>query len=417
MIWILRAITIMTKVDLKKQNRLGRSLANYFGFLLGLTAVLFASNTGAEVVCAENFPPASRTIKLGMSTALSGPVQYLGISMSQGVQKRIAEANCDIFWRRQGIQFELIVLDDSYNPEAAAQNTRELIDEHKVIAIVGNVGTPTADKTWKIANEKQVVFYGAYTGTNILRLSPPAAYVFNYRPSYDQEMEAIVTDIVKQGISIKSIGLFLQNDSFGNAGLASLRKALAKQCNECQENVLQMRYERNSLKTNAALQEFINATVKPKVVILVAGVEPTAEFIRFAQRLAPATHFYSLSFTSASALKEKLATNNFNLTLSQVVPNPNSDTASIYKSGSTLNEVHHEGYLETELLLGAIRNIKEKVTSETLRASLVQMERHLPGDAGDHQMMDKVWLTQLSNKEPSNNNSTLVQGDVANAKQ
>lgn len=402
----------MTGFDFKKQNRMNRSLASYFGVLIGLVSTLLTFNIGAEAVCTENFPVADRTIKLGMSTALSGPIQYLGISMSQGVQQRITEANCDAFWRRQGIQFELIVLDDSYNPEAAAQNTHELIDVHKVIAIVGNVGTPTAEKTWKIANEKQVVFYGAYTGANILRLSPPAAYVFNYRPSYDQEMEAIVADIIKQGISIKSIGLFLQNDSFGNAGLASLRKALANQCNGCQENVLQMRYERNSLTTNLALQEFINANVKPKVVILVGGVEPTAEFIRFSQRLAPATHFYSLSFTSAIALKEKLATNNFNLTLSQVVPDPISETASIYEYGSTLNEVYHEGYLETELLLDAIRNIKDKVTSETLRASLVQMEGHLPGDAGDHQMMDKVWLTQLNN-----NNSTLVQGDTANAKQ
>lgn len=401
----------MKAFDTKKQNKLGCSLVDYFGFVVVLMVILWASNTGAQAVCSEKFPVASKIIKLGMSTALSGPVQYLGISMSQGVQQRIAEANCDIFWRRQGIQFELIVLDDSYNPDAAAQNTRDLIDVHKVIAIVGNVGTPTADKTWKIANEKQVVFYGAYTGANILRLNPPAAYVFNYRPSYDQEMEAIVADIVKQGIPIKSIGLFLQNDSFGNAGLASLRKALANLCNDCQENVLQMRYERNSLKTNLALQEFINATVKPKVVILVGAVEPTAEFIRFSQRLAPATHFYSLSFTSATALKEKLATNNVNLTLSQVIPNSDSETAKIHEYGSALNEIYREGYLETELLLAAISNIKDTVNSQTLRASLVQMERQLPGDSGDHQMMDKVWLSQLNN-----NNSTLVQSDVANVK-
>lgn len=402
----------MKAFDTRKQNKLSVHNAGYVGVVIALIVILWASNTGAEAVCSEELPVASKTIKLGMSTALSGPVQYLGISMSQGVQQRIAEANCDIFWRRQGIQFELIVLDDSYNPEAAAQNTRNLIDVHKVIAIVGNVGTPTADKTWKIANEKQVVFYGAYTGANILRLNPPAAYVFNYRPSYDQEMAAIVADIVKQGIPIKSIGLFLQNDSFGNAGLASLRKALAKLCDACQDNVLQMRYERNSLKTNVALQEFINADAKPKVVILVGAVEPTVEFIRFSQRLSPATHFYSLSFTSATALKEKLVTKNFNLTLSQVVPNPDGDTANIHEYGSSVNEVYREGYLETELLLTAISNIKDKVNSQSLRASLVQMERQLPGDSGDHQMMDKVWLSQLNN-----NNSTLVQSHVENVNQ
>lgn len=411
----------MTAFDIKKHHSQKSKRASCLCYLLALMASLCASGSLAQTQCAEKFPSSGKTIKLGMSTALSGPIQYLGISMSQGVQQRIAEANCDAFWRNQGIQFELIVLDDSYDPKAAANNTRELIDTHKVIAIVGNVGTPTADKTWKIANEKQVVFYGAYTGANILRLSPPAAYVFNYRPSYDQEMEAIVADIVEQGISIKSIGLFLQNDSFGNAGLASLRKALAKQCNECQENVLQMRYERNSLKTNVALQEFIKTKVKPKVVILVGAVEPTAEFIRFAQRLAPATRFYSLSFTSATALTKKLAINDVNLTLSQVVPDPKHETAKVYEHHSIPNEVYHEGYLETELLLSAIRNIKDVVNSETLRASLVQLERELPGDIGDHQMMDKVWLTQLSNKAlsnqgPSNINPIFVQGDAVNVK-
>ncbi len=402
---------MMTAFNMKQQNNSGGRIGLWVGALLGLGTYFWVSNSVAQIDCAEHFPAATNTIKLGMSTALSGPIQYLGVSMSQGVQQRIAEANCDVFWRRQGIQFELIVLDDSYDPEAAAHNTHELIEQHKVIAIVGNVGTPTADKTWKIANERQVVFYGAYTGANILRLSPPAAYVFNYRPSYDQEMDAIVADIVKQGISIKSIGLFLQNDSFGNAGLASLQKSLAKLCNECQENVLQMRYERNSLKTNAALQEFIKASVKPKVVILVGAVEPTAEFIRFAQRLSPATRFYSLSFTSATALTEKLAMKDLNLTLSQVVPNPNSESAKVYEYGSIPNEVYHEGYLETELLLSAIRNIKDAINSQTLRASLVQLERELPGEVGDHQMMDRVWLTHLHDKNANN-----VQGDAEHVK-
>ena len=80
------------------------------------------------------------------------------------------------------------------------------------------------------------------------------------------------------------------------------------------------------------------------------------------------------------------------------------------------NEVYHEGYLETELLLGAIRNIKSVVNSQTLRASLVQLESQLPGESGDHQMMDQVWLTQLTNTELTNKNPIPVQGSVENVK-
>jgi branched-chain amino acid transport system substrate-binding protein len=401
---------MMENFEAKQKTKIRRNIENHIGMAI-IATIFWAFNSNAKVACTEYTPLASKTVKLGMSTALSGPLQYLGLSMSHGVQQRITEANCDMFWQRKGIQFELIVLDDSYDPETAAQNMRQLIDQHKVIAIIGNVGTPTAEKTWKIATENEIVFYGAYTGANILRLSPPAAYVFNYRPSYDQEMEAIVDDIVKQGISIKSIGLFLQNDSFGTAGLTSLRKALAKRCNECQENLLQMRYERNSLKTNLALQEFINAEVKPKAIILVGGVEPTVEFIKFSHRLLPATRFYSLSFASASALKEKLATEKVDLILSHVVPDPNNKTTHMSEYKPITNEVYLEGYLETELLLTAISNITGNINSQTLRTSLAHLERQLPGIPGDHQMKDDVWLSPLTSK-----NSALTQGNSANAK-
>lgn len=375
------------------RKNLARLLSNFLKVATALCCIFFAAANvyATQLNCAEKFSAATRIVKLGMSTALSGPNQYLGLSMSQGVKQRIAEANCDVYWRQQGVQFELIVLDDNYDPEVAARNTTTLIDEHKVVALVGNVGTPTADKSWRIANEKQVVFYGAYTGANLLRLNPPAPYVFNYRPSYDQEMEALVADIAARGISVKSIGLFLQNDSFGNAGLASLRKALEKLCGQCQDNIFQMRYERNSLKTSAAVEQFIALEEKPRAIILAGSLEPSAEFIRFAQRLSPATRFYGLSFISIGALEEKLAQGNFQLTLARVLP----ETAGNDSNNShvhAFNDVYREGYLETQLLLEAIGTINGPVTSENLRTSLAKLERQLPGNPGDQQMMNSVWL-------------------------
>lgn len=362
---------------------------------------LYAATASAtKLDCTGQFPAATKTVRLGMSTALSGPNQYLGLSMSQGVKNRIAEANCDAIWRRQGVQFELIVLDDNYDPDVAARNTNRLIDEHQVVAIVGNVGTPTAEKSWQIANEKKVVFYGAYTGANLLRLNPPAPFVFNYRPSYDQEMETVVADIVERGIPIKSIGLFLQNDSFGNAGLASLRKALGKICGACQDDIFQMRYERNSLKTSPAVQGFIAAEIKPRAVILAGSLEPSAEFIRFAQRISPATRFYCLSFISPTALEKKLSQGIFRLSSSQVVPE-----LDVINPANTVehepNEVYREGYLETHLLLEAIAAIEGAVTGETLRESLARLEKQLPGNPGDQQMMNNVWLAQLHTNSQS----------------
>ena len=239
----------------------------------------------------------------------------------------------------------------------------------------------------------------------MLRHNPPAAYVFNYRASYDQEMETIINEILNQGISIKRIGIFLQKDAFGAAGLAAAHKVLKEICNDCKDDIFQIHYERNSLKINDALKNFIGVHPKPKAVILVGGSEPSADFIRFAHRLSPDTQFFSLSFTGASALSQRLLNTSAKVFMSQVIPAPNSHTPI-----SHINEVTHEGYLATELLLEAARSINTEINSETLRQSLQLKERqHNPNSALlDQQMSDLVWLKPLNIIEKNTASDTLA---------
>ncbi|MCK5498158.1 MAG: ABC transporter substrate-binding protein, partial [Gammaproteobacteria bacterium] len=88
-----------------------------------------------------------------MSTALSGPAQSLGIEMKVGIESYFARINEEggVYGRR----LKFITLDDGYVPEAAIRNMHILIDEEKVLAVLGNVGTPTAAVTIPIATEKK----------------------------------------------------------------------------------------------------------------------------------------------------------------------------------------------------------------------------------------------------------------------
>ncbi len=90
-------------------------------------------------------------IILGMSTALSGPAQSLGIEMKVGIESYFARINEEggVYGRR----LKFITLDDGYVPEAAIRNMHILIDKEKVLAVLGNVGTPTAAVTIPIATE------------------------------------------------------------------------------------------------------------------------------------------------------------------------------------------------------------------------------------------------------------------------
>lgn len=81
-------------------------------------------------------------IKLGMSTVLTGPSAALGNDMRVGIESyfQLVNKNGGV----QNRQIEFIVRDDGYEPERAAKNMRTLIDKDGVLAVLGNVGTPTA---------------------------------------------------------------------------------------------------------------------------------------------------------------------------------------------------------------------------------------------------------------------------------
>ncbi len=49
---------------------------------------------------------------------------------------------------------------------------RALIEQHNVLAILGNVGTPTAIVTVPIAQEKKTLLFGAFSGGDVLRPEP-----------------------------------------------------------------------------------------------------------------------------------------------------------------------------------------------------------------------------------------------------
>ena len=134
-------------------------------------------------VAAEPRTLPSSEVVLGMSTVLSGPAADLGKDMRQGVEAGLARAN-----RAGGVNghpLRLVSLDDGYEPARTAPNLRQLVEKEKVLAVIGNVGTPTAIAALPIAIEQKTLFFAPFTGAGLLRKTPPDRYVFNYRASYD----------------------------------------------------------------------------------------------------------------------------------------------------------------------------------------------------------------------------------------
>src|SRR5262249_57421872 len=96
----------------------------------------------------------------------------------------------------------------------------------KVFALAGPVGTPTSAATQPIASAAGVPFIGAFTGVEFLR-DPYKPLVVNVRASYFEETESMVEHLTKD-LGATTIAIMYQDDAFGQAGLAGVKKALEK---------------------------------------------------------------------------------------------------------------------------------------------------------------------------------------------
>ena len=110
-------------------------------------------------------------IVFGQAAALEGPAAQLGLDMQAGIRAAFEEANKA--GGVKGRKLELISLDDGYEPNKSIEATKKLIDEHKVFALIGPVGTPTSAAAQPIALQANVPFIGPFTGAEFLRNPSP----------------------------------------------------------------------------------------------------------------------------------------------------------------------------------------------------------------------------------------------------
>src|SRR5215468_459291 len=136
-------------------------------------ALVTASFTGLLLSLAPLVPAAaedgltSDTITFGQAAVLEGPASALGTGMRAGLNAAFEEAN-----RSGGVHgrtLKLISVDDGYEPDKSIAATKKLIEEDKVFALIGAVGTPTAAAAQPVAAAAKVPFIGAFTGAGFLR--------------------------------------------------------------------------------------------------------------------------------------------------------------------------------------------------------------------------------------------------------
>jgi ABC-type branched-subunit amino acid transport system substrate-binding protein len=338
--------------------------ATPFNAFLAASAVLLATGIPAS---AENGVSADKIV-FGQAAALDGPASALGLGMKMGLEAAFAEVNKA--GGVKGRKLELKSIDDGYEPTKSIEAAKKLLEEDKVFALVGAVGTPTAAATQPIATAAGAPFIGAFTGAEFLR-EPHKPLVMNIRASYFQETEAMVERLTKD-LGATKIAIMYQDDAFGQAGLAGVKKAMDKrQMQLAGEGT----FERNTVAVKAALLAIKKA--EPQAVIMISPYKPAAEFIKLAKQIKLDVTFVNISFVGSDALAKELGAAGAGVVITQVVPFPKDAAipvvgryqASLKASAPDAQPgfVSLEGYLVGRAIAAAL----EKVDGEPTRQAML----------------------------------------------
>jgi branched-chain amino acid transport system substrate-binding protein len=341
-------------------------------------------------------------IVFGQSAAFDGPAAALGLGMRDGILAAFNEANSAR--GVNGHRLELVSYDDGYEPEKAIANTKRLIDENGVFALVGEVGTPTSNAVQPIATEAGVPFIGPFTGAAFLR-NPSLANVINIRGSYDQETEAWIEHLTTD-LGVSRIAILYQDDTFGRAGYSGVTKAMKKRGTKL---VAEGTYERNTTAVKMALLAIRKAD--PEAVVMVGSYKPCAEFIKLARRLKLNAVFVNISFVGADALAKELGEDGKGVVVTQVVPFPGDTSlplvARYQKALKAANPdaqagfVSLEGYMVGRLVVDALGKMKGPVTRAGLLSTIKEVGTFdlggitLSYGPDNNQGMDQVFFTVI----------------------
>jgi ABC-type branched-subunit amino acid transport system substrate-binding protein len=325
--------------------------------------------TGSLAAKSDEAGVSADAILFGQAAALQGPSSALGQRMRQGIIAAFTEINAK--GGVHGRKLQLISRDDGYEPDRSIVETTKLLDEDKVFALIGAVGTPTAKATIPITSARNVPFIGPFTGAEFLR-DPELANVVNIRASYGAEAEAWIKHLTEDR-RFTRIGIFYQDDSFGRDGLVGVKRALARRGLEL---AAEGTFERNTRAVASAWRMLRRA--EPEAIVMVGTYGPCAEFVKLAHRSGFYPTFVNISFVGANALAKELGADGEGVVVSQVVPFPWDASLKLvadyqaaqkaFDPSLTPDFVSLEGYLSGRLAAAAL----EKAGPNPTRAGLLR---------------------------------------------
>lgn len=306
------------------------------------------------------------TVRIGQSTALTGPLGDLGQAMHQGAAACFASVNA-----KGGVNGRTITLDtrdDGYDVKRAVANVDALIADKSTFALFNCMGTPMISAMLPKVIESGIPFFAPFTGALLARPKDVRS-ILNIRASYPDEAEQLIQHLAT--IGIRRIGIAYQNNAFGKEVYEGARLAMEKHKITGSTAVT---VENSGADATAAAAKL--AAAEPEAVLVGLAGKPTIDFIKAMRAQRRGLPLYALSVMGSAATLRALGDDAPGIAISQVVPLPSHSVAPVVRefqqawkaAGVTLEPSHLalEGYINARVFVEALRRAGRNPTQASL---------------------------------------------------
>jgi len=150
-------------------------------------------------------------IVVGTAQDLSGPVVNFSKAAVNGMRMRVDEINAE--GGINGRKLRLVVEDHGYDPKKAVLAAQKMVQQDKIFASLGSIGTPTAMAAMPIYLDAKVAHLFPLSGAREM-YEPVQPLKFSFAAPYYDQIRAGIKRLVKEK-GLKKICTVYQDDDFG----------------------------------------------------------------------------------------------------------------------------------------------------------------------------------------------------------
>ncbi len=314
-------------------------------------------------------------LTLGSTLAMTGPLGGAGIQHTLGIQAAFRTVN-----QAGGIhgrELRLTTLDDAYVPDRTVDNVKQMLGGDKVFALISSMGTANTAKILPMVEQQGVPLVGPVTGAESLR-QPKLRQVFFVRPSYRDEAQRLVDQLVSMGL--RSIAFVYLDNPFGQEVLRDAEATLAaRQLKSVGGFALAV----NGSNAAEVARKVVDA--QPSAVVLGTTGTATSAVLMQLRTLSPALPVAGLSVSVIDSEMAKLGPALQGVALVTVFPDAKKPKLAAVRAFQAAMKAQgdeeriggssFEGWVNAQLMIEGLRRAGRELTRDKLRAALAATRR------------------------------------------